>query len=154
MKPEQHGNFFAKWWPQAAPDSDFLMNEDVKKTKNMTGIPTVRLQDAAVLHSMGPIMDRTREHLGTTDASIIRARRMMIRAARAFHEHGVPPPAAQHPEMYNVRSCATILPPDADWERELDDWHNCRTTEFPRLLAEANRPFQERALPGSPEYRA
>ena len=56
--------------------------------------------------------------------------------------------------MYNVRSCATILPPGADWERELADWHYCRTTEFPKLLAEADRPLRERALPGQPEYRA
>lgn len=154
MKPEQHGRFFAKWWPQAAPDSDFLMDLDAKRSRNVTGIPTVRLQDSAVIHSMGAIMDRTREHLGTTDVSIIRARRMLIGAARALAAHGTPPPGSEHPGMYNVRSCATILPPGADWEEELDAWHTCRTTEFPRLLAEAGRPFQERTLPSSSDYRA
>ena len=38
MKPEQHGRFFSKWWPQAAPDSDFLMDVEAKK-RNATGIP-------------------------------------------------------------------------------------------------------------------
>lgn len=152
MKPEQHGRFFAKWWPQAAPDSDFLLDQ-VAKRRNATGIPTVRLQDSAVLHSMGPIMDRTREHLGTTDVSIIRARRMLLRAATQLREDGTPPPASEHPEHYNVRSCATVLPPGADWEAELDDWHNCRTTEFPRKLAEVKRTFEERTLPSSPSYR-
>ena len=32
--------------------------------------------------TMGPIYDRTREHLGTTDSLIIRARRRMINAAQ------------------------------------------------------------------------
>lgn len=152
MKPEQHGRFFSKWWPQAAPDSDFLMDQTAKQ-RNATGIPTVRLQDSAVIHSMGPIMDRTREHLGTTDVSIIRARRMLLRAATQLREDGTPPPASEHPEYYNVRSCATVLPPGADWEAELHDWHNCRTTEFPRKLADVNRAFEERTLPGSPSYR-
>lgn len=154
MKQEQHGRFFPKWWPQAAPDSDFMMNEEAKRSKNMTGIPSVRLQDAAVIHSMGAIMDRTKEHLGTTDASIIRARRSLIRAAKALAEHGTPPPGSEHPDLYYVRSCATILPSDADWELELEDWHSCKTTKFPHLLSEANRAFQERTLPNSPDYRA
>ncbi len=152
MKPEQHGRFFAKWWPQAAPDSDFLLDPAAKR-RNATGIPTVRLQDSAVIHSMGAIMDRTREHLGTTDVSIIRARRMLLRAATQLREDGTPPPASEHPEYYNVRSCATVLPPGADWEAELGDWHNCRTTEFPRKLAEVKRAFEERTLPSSPSYR-
>ena len=152
MKPEQHGRFFAKWWPQAAPDSDFLM-DPVAKSRNATGIPSVRLQDSAVIHSMGAIMDRTREHLGTTDVSIIRARRMLLRAATQLREDGTPPPGSEHPEHYHVRSCATVLPPGADWEAELGDWHNCRTTEFPRKLADVTRAFEERTLPSSPSYR-
>ena len=152
MKPEQHGRFFSKWWPQAAPDSDFLMDIEAKK-RNATGIPTVRLQDSAVIHSMGAIMDRTREHLGTTDVSIIHARRMFIRAAKALQEKGTPPPGSEHPEAYHVRSCATILPPDVDWEEELDAWHSCQTVELPHQVAEAKRAFQERAFPGSPAFQ-
>ena len=153
MKPEQRGRFFSKWWPQAAPDSDFLMDVRAKRTRNATGIPTVRLQDSAVIHSMGRIMDRTREHLGTTDVSIIRARRMLLRAAARLREDGTPPPGSERPQDYYVRSCAAILPPGADWEAELDDWHNCRTSEPPRKVAESNRAFKERVLPGEPAYR-
>tara|TARA_Y100000996_G_scaffold32417_2_gene22900 strand:+ start:307 stop:1662 length:1356 start_codon:yes stop_codon:yes gene_type:complete len=147
MKDEQHGKFFSHWWPKAALDSDFLVNARAKKTKNMTGIPTVRLQDSAVIHSMGPIMDRTKEHLGTTDASIIRARRSLIRAAVAFEKEGKMPPGSENPEMYFVRSCATILEPNLKWEDALENWHNCKTNEFPRLLSESNRAFEERILP-------
>lgn len=40
-----------------------------------SGIPGAGQQDRAITSSMGPIYDRTHEHLGTTDSLIIRARR-------------------------------------------------------------------------------
>jgi len=131
MKPHQTGKMFPDWWPEASIENDFLMNKDVKKTKSFTGIPSVRAQDDAVITSMGPIMDRTREHLGTADATIIRVRRRMLEATRAFAERGVTPPAADHPEYYRVRSCQAILPKDVMWQTALEDWHNCRTPTHP-----------------------
>jgi len=34
MRPHQTGKFFADWWPEARMENDFLMNPQVKKTKN------------------------------------------------------------------------------------------------------------------------
>jgi hypothetical protein len=131
MKPHQSGRFFADWWPEGNMENDFLMNADVKKNKSFSGIPSVRLQDDAVITSMGKIMDRTREHLGTSDATIIRVRRRMLEAVKAFRDRGVTPPGVASPELYKVRSCQAILPKDRGWQVELDDWHNCRTPEHP-----------------------
>ena len=131
MKPEQKGKFFADWWPEANKENDFLVDLDVKKSKSFTGIASVRLQDDAVITSMGRIMNRTQEHLGTADATIIRVRRRMIEAAKAFAERGVAPPCSDHPEFYRVRSCQAILPADTDWRAAMDDWHNARTPEHP-----------------------
>ena len=131
MKPHQTGRWFADWWPQACMQNDFLMNREVKKTKNFTGIPSVRLQDDSVITSMGKIMDRTREHLGTADAMVIRVRRRMLEAARALRERGVTPPGVKYPELYRVRSCQAILPRDRSWQDALDDWHSARTPEHP-----------------------
>ena len=130
MRPEQKGRFFAHWWPEARIQTDFLMDLE-SKTKNTTGIPSVRLQDDAVITSMGPIMDRTREHLCTTDAAIIKVRRKLINAARALHELGTIPPGVNNPEWYTLRSCNVSLPPGSDWEAELADWHYARTSEYP-----------------------
>lgn len=47
-----------------------------------TGIAGVNSEDQAVMESMGPIIDRTREHLGTTDIAVVRMRRVMIDRAR------------------------------------------------------------------------
>ena len=96
--------------------------------QSYTGIPGIRQQDMAVTESMGPIYKRWQEHLGTTDALIIRTRRRMIEAARALREHGhgaarrrqpgaVPPalrrrdPAARRQLVGRRRtSCATAFP--------------------------------------------
>jgi nitrite reductase/ring-hydroxylating ferredoxin subunit len=131
LKPHQSGKWFADWWPEACIQNDFLMNPEVKKTRSFTGIPSVRLQDDAVITSMGPILDRTKEHLGTADAAVIRVRRRMLETARALREHDVAPPGVNHPELYQVRSCQAILPKDRDWQTTLEDWHHARTTEHP-----------------------
>jgi phthalate 4,5-dioxygenase oxygenase subunit len=98
----------------ANPENDFMMDIDVKRDLRFSGIPTVRLQDSAVIWSMGLIMDRTREHLGTADATVIKLRRKMLAAVKALREDGVEPPGVHSPDLYTVRSCATVLPKDQD----------------------------------------
>ena len=134
MKPEQKGKFFANWWPEVCPETDFFMDLDAKKSKSVTGMPGVRIQDEAIVWSMGPIMDRTREHLGAADATIIRVRRRLMDAARALREDGTPPPGSEQPELYKVRSCQAVLPPDSNWLEALGDWHYARSTGYPDTL--------------------
>jgi phthalate 4,5-dioxygenase len=143
LKPEQKGMFFADWWPEACKANDFMVNWEVKKTRSFTGIASVRLQDDTVITSMGPIMKRWQEHLGTADATIIRVRRRMIDAARAYVDRGVLPPGVDHPEFYRVRSCQAILPADVDWRTAMDNWHNCRGTEHPTGGFKPRREFVE-----------
>jgi hypothetical protein len=64
---------------------------------------------------MGPIYDRESEHLGTTDALIIRTRRRMIATARALAEQGITPPGVDQPELYRQRSGGVLLPREASW---------------------------------------
>ena len=80
--------------------------------------------------SMGPIMDRSKERLGTTDMMIIRARRRYLAAAKALRAQGVTPPTAGHPEQCRVRSGAAILPEGVDWQAAMEDWHMARVTEL------------------------
>jgi phthalate 4,5-dioxygenase oxygenase subunit len=131
MKPEQKGTFFPNWWPEMSPETDFHMNLEAKKNANYTGIPNGRQQDAALEWSMGPIMDRTREHLGTADATIIRVRRRFIAAAQNFETDGIVPPGVENPQDYRIRSCQAVLAPDMDWLETLDAWHHASTTEYP-----------------------
>ena len=60
---------------------------------------------------MGPIVDRTKENLVSTDNGIIMARHRLMRAAKALVEKGETPPGID-PEHQNVRSAAIVLKPD------------------------------------------
>ncbi len=98
--------------------NDYLIDRELQArnrgTGGYTGIVNGRLQDAAVTETMGPIYDRSHEHLGTTDQFIIRARRRMIQLARAL-EQGVIPPGVDEPQIYRQYSGEMILPRTQDW---------------------------------------
>jgi phthalate 4,5-dioxygenase oxygenase subunit len=97
-------------------ENDYLIDRQAQRAMtSYTGIPGIRQQDMAVTESMGPIFDRESEHLGTTDALIIRTRRRLISAARALEEHGTVPPGVTAPELYRQRSGGVILPRDVNW---------------------------------------
>src|SRR5919109_4146456 len=61
--------------------------------------------------SMGGIVDRTQEHLGTTDVAVIAARRRLITMARDLQD-GIEPSEALQPEIYNVRAVDMVCPQD------------------------------------------
>jgi phenylpropionate dioxygenase-like ring-hydroxylating dioxygenase large terminal subunit len=76
--------------------NDFLIDRQMQRTVNYTGIPGANTQDVAVTDSMGPIYDRTNERLGTTDVAIIHMRRQLIRMARDVQRGIEPPQPANH----------------------------------------------------------
>jgi nitrite reductase/ring-hydroxylating ferredoxin subunit len=96
-------------------DNDYLIDRQSQRTDSFTGIAGIHQQDQAVTESMGPIYDRSQEHLGTSDAMVIRARRRVINAARALRDNATTPPGVDNPEVYRHRSGGVVLPRDADW---------------------------------------
>jgi len=96
-------------------DNDYLIDREAQRTQSFTGIAGIHQQDQAVTESMGPIYDRTQEHLGTSDAMVIRTRRRVINAARALRDNAVTPPGVDNPAVYRHRSGGVILPRDCDW---------------------------------------
>src|SRR5689334_15917814 len=62
---------------------------------------------SAMQESMGPIQDRTKEHLCATDSGIIMTRKILLRAAQAAAEGGAVP--ATEPEAQRVRSASIEL---------------------------------------------
>ena len=96
--------------------NDYMVDREAQRTgKSFSGIPGVRQQDMAVTETMGPIYNRTNEHLGTTDSMIIRARRKWIATARALEEQGILPPGVDAPALYRQRSGEVLLPRSVDW---------------------------------------
>jgi len=131
MKEPQLGQPFPNWWPETGPENDFHQNYEVQRKYRFSGVPTVRLQDGAMFWSMGAIMDRTKEHLGTADAAVIRARRLFINWALTLRDTGVAPAPVSDPSLFNVRSTSAVLPGGTDWRDALADWHHARTTAVP-----------------------
>jgi phthalate 4,5-dioxygenase oxygenase subunit len=96
-------------------DNDYLIDREAQRTKSYTGIAGIHQQDQAITESMGPIYDRTQEHLGTSDAMVIRTRRRAINAAKALRDTGEVPPGVDDPKVYRYRSGGVILPRAAAW---------------------------------------
>lgn len=76
-------------------------------------------QDACVTETMGPITDRTLEHLGVTDTHIIELRQYLLRAIRVVQEGRDPPGIFRNPEKNRIGNFVHMLtatiPTDANW---------------------------------------
>jgi hypothetical protein len=110
-------------------DNDYLIDRQMQRSMNYTGLPGNRAQDQAVTESMGPIMDRTREHLGAADTAIIVMRRMLMRMARRLAE-GVEPEMVGYPERFRTTPM-NVTTDESDFQR-LWDQHE---REFRAALA-------------------
>jgi nitrite reductase/ring-hydroxylating ferredoxin subunit len=96
--------------PVANKDNDYLIDRAGQVTgEKFSGIDGIGVQDIAVQESMGPIQDRTREHLVSTDRGLVMARRALLKAARDLAETGKTPPGVD-PEHQRVRGASMVLP--------------------------------------------
>jgi phenylpropionate dioxygenase-like ring-hydroxylating dioxygenase large terminal subunit len=98
--------------PVANKDNDYLMDRAAQKAGHtFSGVAGFAIQDSSLQESMGPIVDRSKENLVSTDNGIIMARHRLLRAAKALVEKGVTPPGVDL-EHQRIRSVAIVLPPD------------------------------------------
>ena len=93
--------------PVANMENDYLIDREVQRTFNYTGNVNIREQDIFGTETMGPIMDRTREHLGTADSAVILFRRQLMRLARQL-QSGQEPYAATHGDVYHIRALDAV----------------------------------------------
>jgi hypothetical protein len=101
--------------PLQNKDNDYMMDRDAQRRgETYSGVRGIAMQDASLQESMGPIVDRTKERLVSTDSGIIMARRKLWRAVEALRDHGEVPPGV-NPEHHRVRSVAVVLPADANF---------------------------------------
>ena len=79
------------------------------------GFPESASRTSPSRKAWAQICDRPQEHLGTSDLGIIATRRRIIQTAEAL-EKGEAPYAAEHPDVFHVRSVAQTLRRDQDYE--------------------------------------
>ncbi|MGO4622436.1 Rieske 2Fe-2S domain-containing protein [Ensifer sp. 2YAB10] len=96
--------------PLANKDNDYLMDREAqRKGTTYSGVEGIAMQDASLQESMGPIVDRSKENLVSTDNGIIMARHRLMKAARALRDKAITPPGVD-PAHHRVRSAAIVLP--------------------------------------------
>jgi hypothetical protein len=143
MQPKTTG-WYGRWQPVVQPDNDFLIDREAQRqntgSAGFTGITGIAMQDAAVTSSMGPIYDRSKEHLGTSDVMVIRVRRRVIAAIQAHMKYGTPPPGVDDPGAYRVRSGGVLLPEEADWVEATRELRKA-FVEHPELDPALNGPL-------------
>ena len=106
-------------------DNWYQQDREAMKTRGFSGIYGTRTQDHAVQETMGPIYDRTREHLGTSDRAIIAMRRLLADSVRNFTD-GIDPPGLAPSIPYElIRGDDFTKPADVTWQeaRPLDPGH-------------------------------
>ena len=108
--------------PVERADNDYLIDREAQRTRSFTGIAGIRAQDAMVTESAGAIVDRAREHLGTSDKAVIEFRKRLLAAARQLG-HGVEPQTPYDPDCYRVRAHAALVPRD---ERDFNELEQVR----------------------------
>jgi hypothetical protein len=82
------------------------------------------MQDCAIQESMGPIADRTIEHLGVSDTLIIKIRRILLQTLRDM-DNGIEPPGL-NPRSWRVRSGRFTIPEGADFRKAVEDFVTVR----------------------------
>ncbi len=111
-------------------DPDFL-NSDMGDVSNMwhqdreamkaghwSGIVgrTNAYEDFIVQESMGPIVDRSREFLGSADVVISLARRLLLQAVKSHRDEGVVPFLRDAELLGSLRALSATYPKGEDWK--------------------------------------
>jgi phthalate 4,5-dioxygenase oxygenase subunit len=95
-----------------------LQDRGLMATTNFSGVEGAAIQDRAVQESMGPICDRTQEHLGTSDKAVIFYRRLILKKLIEMGE-GKPLPGLDPALDFKQRTASVFMPSDADWHDAL-----------------------------------
>ncbi|HZR98988.1 MAG TPA: Rieske 2Fe-2S domain-containing protein [Chloroflexota bacterium] len=112
--------------------NDYHIDRAAQREVNYTGIADIVSQDACATETMGPIYDRSQEHLGASDKGVIAVRRYLLDAVRAF-ERGAPPPHVvtdpAENDFYAIDGLAAYVPADLDTPAQLASAHGARAAQ-------------------------
>jgi phthalate 4,5-dioxygenase oxygenase subunit len=100
--------------------NNHLQDRQAMRAGNWSGIQGVRAQDRAMTEGMGIVAPRYKEHLGTSDVAVIRFRRRMLDAARAYANGQEPfglDPSIRHRDLHTEER---IIPVEQPWTSVLD----------------------------------
>jgi phthalate 4,5-dioxygenase oxygenase subunit len=98
-------------------DNWYMQDRAMMRSENMSGIKGILTQDHAVSETQGAILDRTKEHLGTSDIAVVAWRRLMLRSARTLAEKGEAPEALTSPiDWGQIKAATIVFPIEQTWK--------------------------------------
>jgi nitrite reductase/ring-hydroxylating ferredoxin subunit len=106
------------------PDNDYLQDRAAMRRTSFNGIAGVIVEDHALAECQGPIVDRSREVLGSTDAPVAALRERLLVLARAFAAGQEPDLPGQDPALPfdQIRGATLSKPAEVPW-REVAPLH-------------------------------
>jgi phenylpropionate dioxygenase-like ring-hydroxylating dioxygenase large terminal subunit len=124
-------DWLGRWRLAANSDNDWGIDRASQQDNVIySGIESIHLQDQAVTESMGPILDRSFEHLGPSDQMITRTRRRLLMAARGLRDKRTPPPGVEDVEVFRGARGGYFVSDEAS------GWQDA----YAQQLAAASRP--------------
>ena len=105
---------------KANASNDYFIDRQVQKTVSFTGVRGINTQDMVVQEGMGPIVDRSRENVGSSDKAILAMRKLLANAVRAVEQDGDPP--GTDPKTYRTaRPYDGLVGKGGDWRAVFGD---------------------------------
>jgi nitrite reductase/ring-hydroxylating ferredoxin subunit len=118
--------------------NNYLQDRQMQKTVNFTGIEDFLNHDACATESMGPIFDRSREHLGVSDKAVIAVRKFLLAAVKELQSGKEPPHLVRDKERNwfpHVDCFACLLPRSTPWRQQFDYFTESARRENPASYA-------------------
>ena len=106
--------------PRRNKENDYGFDPHEQATQTYTGMgDDINVHDQWAVESMGPIQNRTREHLGTSDKGIVQYRRMLKREIEKTASGGRPVMFLDPAGARAIRGPASMdgIGPSNDWQR-------------------------------------
>jgi len=90
--------------------NDYLQDREEQKHETFTGMgKQFLIHDSCATESMGPIYDRSKEHLGAGDITAIAVRKFLLQSVRALDMGKEPPHIIRTPEQNDLHHVACIV---------------------------------------------
>lgn len=98
--------------------NEYEQDRELMMSGNFTGIRGIANQDHAATETMGAIVDRSKEHLGTSDVPVIHLRRILLKQVKAFID-GHDPLALENESLKTLYSEGKYDDKQKTWEEAL-----------------------------------
>jgi hypothetical protein len=82
-------DWMGRWRPVKNRSNDHGLDREMQRRgESYTGIVGIPLQDQAIQETMDPIIDRTQEHLASSDRMVMLTRRVLLKAVTDYADTG------------------------------------------------------------------